>query len=296
MKYLVNGIRGFFMALADSVPGVSGGTIAFVLGFYDKFINSLNDLIYGKKDEKLSALKFLIKLGIGWIIGMVCAVLVLSNLFQSHIYEVSSVFIGFIIFSLPLIMKEEKETLKKNYKNLIFFVFGIVLVALITYFNPVGGAASAINITEFNLGIYLYIFAAAMVAISAMVLPGISGSTILLIFGVYIPIINAIKEFLHMNFSYLPILIVFGLGVIAGILLVIRLIKIALEKHRGAAIYAILGLMVGSLYAIVMGPTTLDVPLSPISFETFHILYFLLGALIMIGLEQLKKVLAKKES
>lgn len=296
MNYLINGIRGFCMALADSVPGVSGGTIAFVLGFYDKFINSLNDLIYGKKKEKLTALKFLLKLGIGWIIGMVCAVLVLSNLFQSHIYEVSSIFIGFIIFSLPLIIKEEKDTLRKNYKNIFFLVLGIVIVSLITYFNPVGGTETSINLAGFNIGIYLYVFVAAMVAISAMVLPGISGSTILLIFGIYIPIISSIKEFLHMNMSVLPILVVFGLGVLTGVVLVIRLIKMALEKHRSAAIYMILGLMLGSLYAIVMGPTTLDVPHSPLSFETFHILYFILGAGIMIGLEQLKKVLAKKES
>ena len=63
--YLINFIRGFCMALADSVPGVSGGTIAFILGFYDKFIGSLDDLITGKKAEKIEALKFLIKIGIG---------------------------------------------------------------------------------------------------------------------------------------------------------------------------------------------------------------------------------------
>ena len=107
------------MALADSVPGVSGGTIAFILGFYDKFINSLDSLVFGKKEAKKGAIKFLLKVGLGWAIGMMIAALVLTNLFETHIYEVSSVFIGFIIFSIPFIIKEEKEALKGKYINLI---------------------------------------------------------------------------------------------------------------------------------------------------------------------------------
>ena len=107
MEWLINGIRGLCMALADSVPGVSGGTIAFILGFYDKFINSLNNLVYGKKEEKIEAIKFLIKIGIGWIIGFVIAALILANLFETQIYSVSSLFLGFIVFSIPLIIKAE---------------------------------------------------------------------------------------------------------------------------------------------------------------------------------------------
>ena len=105
--------------------------------------------------------------------------------------------------------------------NLVFLLIGIAIVALITYFNPVAGG-NAVDITKLNIGLIGYIFVAAMIAISAMVLPGISGSTLLLIFGLYIPIISAIKEILHFNFEYLPALIVFGLGVVAGILVVMR--------------------------------------------------------------------------
>lgn len=135
-KFIVNIIQGFSMALADSVPGVSGGTIAFVLGFYDKFINSLNALI-SKNGDKKDAIKFLIKLGIGWLIGMASASLILSNLFETHIYQISSLFIGFIIFAIPLIVKEEKENLKGKYKWLIFTVIGITIVSIITYLNRI---------------------------------------------------------------------------------------------------------------------------------------------------------------
>ena len=133
---IINFIRGLFMALADSVPGVSGGTIAFIMGFYDKFINSLDSLIYGSKKEKIESLKFLIKLGIGWVVGMVLAALVLANLFDKHIYIISSLFLGFVIFAIPLIIKEEKECLKGKYYNIIFTIIGIVLVVLITILNP----------------------------------------------------------------------------------------------------------------------------------------------------------------
>lgn len=293
MKYLVNGFRGFCMALADSVPGVSGGTIAFVLGFYDKFIKSLNDIIFGNKKERKEAIGFLIKLGIGWVIGMILATLILTSLFESHIYAVSSVFLGFIAFSIPFIIKEEKKCLKGQYKNIIFSIMGILIVFLITYFNPVSGG-SGVNIGSLSLGLGIYIFVVAMIAISAMVLPGISGSTLLLIFGLYIPIMNAIKEFLHFNFKYVPSLFIFGFGVISGIILIIRIIKRALEKHRSKTVYLIIGLMIGSLYAIVMGPTTLESAKDPLSLSTFSIVFFLLGCFIIWGLEKIKFVLEKK--
>lgn len=296
MDYLINAFRGFCMALADSVPGVSGGTIAFILGFYDKFINSLDDLVYGDKEKKKKALFFLIKLGIGWIIGLAFATLVLTSLFEKQIYKVSSVFMGFIVFSIPLIIKEEKECLKGKYINLIFTLIGILIVSLITYFNPVSGGGNIVDVSNLNIGLCLYIFVVAMVAISAMVLPGISGSTLLLIFGLYIPIISAIKEFLHLNFSVVPVLMIFGVGIIAGIVLVIRLIKIALKKFRSQTMYCILGLMIGSLYAIVMGPTTLAVPQAPMTFSTFSIIFFIIGGIIIIGLEKIKAVLESKNS
>ena len=294
MEYIINGIRGFCMALADSVPGVSGGTIAFILGFYDKFINSLDGLMFGKKEEKKEAIKFLIKIGIGWVIGLILAVLVLTNLFQTQIYKVSSVFIGFIIFSIPLIIREEKEVLKGKYINLIFTLIGIAVVALITYFNPVSGEGNVVSLTNLNFGLIAYVFVAGMIAISAMVLPGISGSTLLLIFGLYIPIISAIKEFLHFNLSYFPVLFAFGIGIIIGVLVVIKLIKMALKKFRSQTIYCIIGLMIGSIYAIVMGPTTLEVPHDPISFETFSIIFFILGGALIVGLGKVKKILEKK--
>ena len=290
---LLNGIRGFCMAMADSVPGVSGGTIAFLLGFYDEFINSLNDLM-GKDNARMKqAFFFLFKLGVGWVAGFCLSVLVLSGLFQEHIYEISSVFMGLTFFAVPMVIREEKDSIRGRYGNLVFTVLGIGLVFCISYFNPAGGQGMNVSVEHLSMGLVAYVFLTAMVAITAMVLPGISGSTLLLIFGIYVPIIGAVKELLHMNLNYVPILLVFGMGVITGIVGIIKTIKMCLERYRSQTIYAILGLMIGSLYAITKGPTTLDVPMEPLGLQTFSILFFLLGGLILAGLEVLKTRLEK---
>ena len=281
-------IRQFFngicMALADSVPGVSGGTIAFILGFYDKFIGSINDIIYEKGQKRKEALIYLIKLGIGWVVGMIAAVLVLSSAFENHIYFVSSLFMGFIIASLPLVFHQEKGSYTGHIGNVVFAVLGAALVCGITLLNN-SSFMTGIDLSSLSIPLAIYIFAAGMIAISAMFLPGISGSTLLLIFGLYLPIITGIKEFLHLNISVFPALCIFGLGVIAGALSVVKGIKICLDKHRSKTMYAIIGLMIGSLYAIAMGPTTLKTPQAALSIGNFNFIAFIIGIAIVALLQ-----------
>lgn len=295
MNYIIQFIRGFCMALADSVPGVSGGTIAFLLGFYDKFINSLNSLMEKDKEKRKEAILFLLKLLIGWGTGFVASVLVLANIFDAQIYKISSLFLGFIIFAIPIVIKDEKLNLKNKYKNIIFTVLGIAIVVIISIVNPASGEGINVSFGNLNLGLIIYVFLVAMVAISAMVLPGISGSTLLLIFGLYIPIISAVKEFLHLNFAYFPVLVVFGLGIITGVVTTIKLIKKCLEKYRSQTIYFIIGLMIGSICPVVLGPTTLEVPKDQMSFSTFSIVFFLIGGAVILGLQKFKSVMEKKE-
>ena len=274
------------MALADSVPGVSGGTIAFLMGFYDKFINSLNDLMTNDKKKRIEALKFLIKLGLGWIFGMILAVSILASVFENGIYKVSSLFLGFIIASIPLIIIEEKKVLKGKYGNLFYTVLGAFLVVLLSVSNFGNG----IDPTNLNLGMIIYILIAGMIAISAMVLPGISGSTVLLTFGLYVSVINAVKEVLHFKFTNFWLLVIFGIGVILGVLVSLKGIKKVLKKYRSATIYAVIGMMIGSIYAIIMGPTTLEIPKDMMNFDTFNIIYFIIGIVIVFGLEKLKQL------
>lgn len=294
---IIDFIRGFFMALADSVPGVSGGTIAFLMGFFDKFINSLNYLMKGTKDEKIKSIKFLAKIFIGWIVGMGLAVTILANLFDKEIYKMSSLFLGFIIAAIPVMIMEEKESIKGKYQNIIWAIIGAVAVILLSSLKM----GSNLDLTHLNIGMLIYIFIAGMLAISAMVLPGISGSTILLSFGLYIPVINGVKDFLHFDFSSFALLFTLGIGILFGVATVLRLIKKLLDNHRSAIVYAIIGMMIGSLYAIVIGPTTLKVPQAAMTLKTFSIIFFIIGVVIVLAFQQVKnlpfykKELAKDE-
>lgn len=283
-------ICGFFMALADSVPGVSGGTIAFLLGQYDNFINSLNNIIAGTMKQKKEAIRFLIQLMIGWVIGFILAVLILTVVFEKHIYQVSSLFLGFIVFSIPIVTREERKSFLGHEKNIVYMIAGILVVVLITYFNTASGEEGTKDLIHMSFGTAIYLFVAAMITISAMVLPGISGSTLLLIFGLYVPVMNAIKSVLSFQMEALPVVIIFGLGVLTGIVTVVRVVKIALEKFRSQTVYTIVGLMIGSLYAIVMGPTTLDIPQQAMSISTFHVLFFIIGGVLIGALQMLKKM------
>ncbi len=282
------GIHGFCMALADSVPGVSGGTVAFLMGFYDHFIGSIHDLVFGTMEEKKQAARYLVKLGIGWIIGMGLAVVILSSLFESHIYVVSSVFIGFIAGAIPLIVQEEKESFSQLKKGFLFALVGIAFVVGISWINGHVGTGS-MDLGRFSFGMGIQLFFIGMIAISAMFLPGISGSTMLLIFGAYIPVISAIKGVLSLRFAYLPGLVFFGCGVLAGAATVVKIIKVCLERFRVQTVYAILGMMIGSFYAIVMGPTTLTVPEPAMSFHTFHVLACVVGVALVLGMQWAKQ-------
>lgn len=283
------------MALADSVPGVSGGTIAFLLGFYDKFIGSLNALIGGTKEERKDGIIFLIKIGIGWVIGFCMAALFITSVFERHIYQISSLFLGFVIFAIPIIVIEEKESVVGKYVNIIWGIIGAALVAAITYFSSSTLLAGGVNLSvgKFSIGVGILLFVAGMVAISAMVLPGISGSTILMIFGLYVPIITAIKDILHLKLEYVPAVFIFGVGVIAGALLVVKLIKYVLDHFRSQTVYFIIGMMIGSLYAIVNGATTLKEPKAALSLSTFSIVFFIIGGVIIFGLQKLKSISEK---
>ncbi len=124
---LITAFHGFCMALADSVPGVSGGTIAFILGFYDRFINALHDVFRPDATARKAALRYLAKLGVGWAVGMVSCVVLLSSLFEQHIYFMSSLFLGLTVISLPFVALTERDALK-NLRNAWFALLGAVIV------------------------------------------------------------------------------------------------------------------------------------------------------------------------
>ena len=290
---ILTAFHGFCMARADSVPSVSGGTIAFILDFYDRFLDSLHALFGKDRAARKDALSYLLRLGAGWVVGMAACVLALSGLFEKNIYFMSSLFLGLTIASLPFIVTAEKKVLKNVY-NAPFALLGILVVVGLTLLRDGSAALGSVSFTSLSPLPFLYIVLSGALAITAMVLPGISGSSILLIAGVYLPAIQAIRSFLHLELSVLPGLFALGFGVLAGVAVSIHGIRTALRKYRSQMVWLILGLMFGSLYAIANGPASLGVPLPPLDIATFDIPAFLLGAALLLGLEGLRRATARK--
>lgn len=292
---LIKLFQGFCMALADSVPGVSGGTVAFILGFYERFIGALHGLFGKDPTARGPALAYLVKLGAGWCCGMAASMLALAQLFERNIYFLSSLFLGLTMASIPFVIAEEKHVILKNKRSWPFLLAGLLLVCGLTVFRASsinGGAVDYLNLRPVQA---VYLFVSGALAITAMVLPGVSGSTLLLIMGVYMPTVGAIHAFLHLDMAALPGLAALGFGILFGVAVSIHALRAALRKYRGQMIYLILGLMLGSLAPIAMGPATLPAPKAALSAATFQPVGFLLGIAILLALEQMKKLTAQRE-
>ena len=291
---LINIFHGMMMAIADSVPGVSGGTIAFILGFYDKFIDNLHEFFEGKMGKRWDSFKYLFNLGLGWIFGLFLSIFFLSELFQKEIYFMSSVFLGLTLMSLPFLIQSEKKILRENKEDFYFIFIGIILVVFLVYFRGKSRLIGDFDLINPNIFDYIYLFVAGAFAISAMVLPGISGSSILLIAGVYIPIVEALGEVMRFNFEKILPIIVMSLGIIFGIFMSIRIIREKMRKNRDKMIYLILGMIAGSLFAIIMGPTTVGKNL-PLNLDNFSLSGFIIGIFILFVLELIRILRLKKE-
>lgn len=273
------------MAIADSVPGVSGGTIAYIMKKYELLFKHINAVL--KLDFNKESINFLLKLGSGWIIGFISAIFVITSIFESHIYQISSLFLGFIIISIFIIIRQEREHLDP--KLIIYTLLGFAIVVLLVIFQNTGAITLSAN--NLNIGSYIYIFIVGAAAISAMLLPGVSGSAVLMIFGVYFLVIDSIHKFLTFDFSALPVLIALGLGILFGAVGAVKTISHLFETKRAQMIHLIIGLLLGSIIAIIYGPTSIESQvLAPLSISTFSLIFFLIGigliALLEFGLNK----------
>jgi len=285
---LLSAFHGLCMALADSVPGVSGGTIAFILGFYDDLLRALQGLFNGKGPVRRQSLRALLRFGIGWGVGMAACILALAELFELHVYFMCSLFLGLSAAAFPLVARAERGALRNTARYAPLALLGAALVVGLTLLREDAAVSLRVDFSELRVWPLLYLFVSGAIAVSAMILPGISGSTLLLIAGVYLPAMHALRQLLRLDFSGLPGILTLCLGAVAGAALSIRAIRAALRRFRGQMVWLILGLMVGSLYAIAMGPAGLQTPLPPVSFQTFSLPGFLLGAAALLALELLR--------
>ena len=242
MKYIIDLLKGMVIGISNVIPGVSGGTMAVVMGIYDKIIYSVNNFF---KDIKKNIL-FLGTLGIGAVLGILLFTNVIDYLLKNFNEQTNFFFIGLIVGTVPLLYKKATET-KIKARNLTGLIIGFVIVAglgILEKVNP--DAAFLSSIFKPN---YIGFFVAGFIAAATMILPGISGSFVLLLIGLYEPIIGLIK-----TFDIIGIAVV-GVGVLVGFLLMTKLIEKIFNKYPQTAYCIILGLVIGSVFVIYPGFT-----------------------------------------
>lgn len=247
----INILKGFAMGTSDLVPGVSGGTIALLLGIYNQFIASISGIFSRRFWPSFT---FLIPI----IIGMLLAMGSLSNLFNyllsQHHIPTMFFFGGLIIGIVPYLLKISNCKTSFTTKHYMMVIAGIAILIVITLMN--NGDKHAGETLTLSTGLIIKYFIAGMCASSAMLLPGISGSFMLLVFGVYGTVMLAISEVVKLNFTGLPILLAVGFGVLAGFIISSKIIQYFLTHHKLMTFALIIGFVVGSLFAVFPGLPT----------------------------------------
>ncbi|HID1397318.1 TPA: DUF368 domain-containing protein [Staphylococcus aureus] len=247
----INILKGFAMGTSDLVPGVSGGTIALLLGIYNQFIASISGIFSRRFWPSFT---FLIPI----IIGMLLAMGSLSNLFNyllsQHHIPTMFFFGGLIIGIVPYLLKISNYKTSFTTKHYMMVIAGIAILIVITLMN--NGDKHAGETLTLSTSLIIKYFIAGMCASSAMLLPGISGSFMLLVFGVYGTVMLAISEVVKLNFAGLPILLAVGFGVLAGFIISSKIIQYFLTHHKLMTFALIIGFVVCSLFAVFPGLPT----------------------------------------
>lgn len=240
-------LKGAAMGIAEVIPGVSGGTIAFITGIYQDLIdtisgvdqNTISDIIKFRFSKVWTSLNgpFLLYLIIGMVGGIIAGIFGVTKLLDNYPEALWALFFGLIVASIPLMFSQMH---KRKWLHLIPFVVGAFIAFLITSVSPAEGSSSLV-----------YIFIAGVIAISAFVLPGVSGSFILLLMGLYTVIIPTIKAFLESpELSELLVIAVFALGCLTGLALFSRIVSAAFKNYHDTTIAVMSGFMFGSLNKI----------------------------------------------
>lgn len=247
-----NILKGAVIGLANIIPGVSGGTMAVSMGIYDKLIHCVTHIL---KEFKKSV-KFLLPVGVGMVLALVGLSFVIEAAFAHFPAQTNLLFIGLILGGLPAILKK----VKGNTIRLSHIIPAVVFFALVVGLAALGSGEGNDADMSFNVLNVIKFFGVGVIASATMVIPGVSGSMILMLMGYYQPIIETINTFVRALTAFdVPVLlqccgvlVPMGIGIIVGIVVIAKLIEIVFEKWPLVAYWAIIGLIVASPIAIIL--------------------------------------------
>jgi putative membrane protein len=295
--YIIIGFKGMAMGAADVVPGVSGGTIAFISGIYEELLGSISNvnlkLFNTLKKEGLKAAwkqvngNFLLSLFLGIFISVVTLAKAIKYLLENEPILLWSFFFGLVLASIIYVAK---QITKWNFISVLLLLLSSFLAYYVTTLNPLVNENSSL----------LFLFLAGVIAICAMILPGISGAFILVLLGAYKTILTAVDD------RDLKTIATVGLGAIVGLLSFSKILKWLFSNYKNYTLAALTGFIIGSLNKIWPWKETLtwrtnshgvkvpfnQVSVSPFSFEVdpqipFAVLLALIGFLLILLMEKL---------
>lgn len=245
-------LKGFVIGLANVIPGVSGGTMMVAMGIYDKLIHSITHLF----SEFKKSVMFLLPIFIGIGVAIVVVPFGIEFLFASYPFQTNLLFIGLIVGGLPAVWKK----IKGNSVKVGHIIACLVFFALVAGLALLGGTEGTAADLSLSFASVIKLFFVGIVASGTMVVPGVSGSMMLLLMGYYHPILEAITDFIKAVLAFdmsgilqgIGVLAPFGVGVVVGIFAIAKLIEIIFEKFPLFAYWAIVGLIVSSPVAILL--------------------------------------------
>ena len=245
-------LKGMVIGIANIVPGVSGGTMMVAMGIYDKLIHCITHLF----SEFKKSILFVLPIGIGMLVAIAASSFVLSAMFEKIPIQTNLLFVGLILGGLPAILKKVKGS-KPKVGHIITALLFFALVAGMAALGESEGAAADLS---FGLVNVLKLLGVGVVASATMVIPGVSGSMVLMLMGFYQPVLDAIKNFFTSLAAMdvggilkgMGILVPFGIGIVIGVFAIAKLVEIIFEKFPLYAYYAIIGLIIASPFAIYL--------------------------------------------
>lgn len=245
-------LQGMVVGIANIIPGVSGGTMMVAMGLYDKLIHAITHL----KSEFKNSMKLLIPIFIGAGIAIVALSRLFEFLLEYYPIPTNFAFCGLIAGSLPFIFKKVKGHSVTAGKIIAFLIF-FAIVILMAVLGETSGNAADVSFSLINVVKLLFV---GIIAAATMVVPGVSGSMMLMLLGYYDTILKTINNLIdaliafNMNelITQCAVLIPFGIGVVLGIFLIAKLIEFIFSKAEIHAYYAIIGLIIASPVAILL--------------------------------------------
>lgn len=252
-EFIVNILRGMVVGIANVIPGVSGGTMMVSMGIYDRLILVLTHFIKRMKE----AIMLLIPIGIGMLLSIAIFAKIFSEfLFPRFPLQTNMFFIGLIIGGLPVIYKKVQGNTIRLPQILAFILFFVMVVAF-SLLEEGDGASADITM---SVGTVIKLLGVGIIAAATMVIPGVSGSMIMMILGYYNTILDTINEFINALKAFdiaamldtFIVLVPFGIGVVIGIVAVAKLIEFLLKRYPSITYWAIIGLIVASPFAILI--------------------------------------------